>query len=219
MIVSGIALGMDAIAHQAALDNGLKTIAIPGSGLGKDVFHPKTNWNLAKKIVEKGGALMSEYKEDFKATMWTFPRRNRIMAGMCQAVLVIEGKEKSGALITARLATDYNRDVLAVPGNIFSENSKGVHLLLRLGATLVRNSTDILDALGIVQSLSPLVGQGRREDVSEEEIRILELLSEPMPRDEIIRQSGFSTTEVSISLTLLELKGYIKETRGEFRKV
>ena len=145
VIVSGLALGIDSVAHRAALDNGLKTIAIPGSGLDRHAIHPQTNVGLAERILKNGGCLLSEYKPDFRATLWSFPQRNRIMAGLSHAVLVIEEEEKSGTLITARLATDYNRDVLTLPGSIFSKSSNGTNMLLRMGATPIRHSADILE--------------------------------------------------------------------------
>ena len=114
-IVSGLAIGMDTIAHKAALGAGLHTIAFPGSGLDRKVLHPRSNIHLAGQIVKSGGALVSEYEPTFPAAVYTFPRRNRIMAGLVKAVLVIEAGEKSGTRITARLATEYNREVLAVP--------------------------------------------------------------------------------------------------------
>lgn len=148
VIVSGLALGIDAIAHKAAIKAGLKTVAFPGSGLDDSVLYPRTNFNLAKEILKSGGCLISEFPPDMKAEIWTFAQRNRLMAGISKAVLVIEAEEKSGTLITARMATDYNRDVLAVPGSIFSSTSIGTNKLLALGATPVTSSIDILDVLG-----------------------------------------------------------------------
>jgi DNA processing protein len=147
-IVSGFALGMDTIAHKKAMELGLKTIVFPGSGLSKNAIHPKANINLMEEVVRKGGCLISEYEEDFKATQWTFPMRNRLMAGISKAILIIEAEEKSGTMITARLATEYNKDVLVIPGNIFSPNSKGTNKLLRLGATPITSSEELLEALG-----------------------------------------------------------------------
>src|SRR3989344_4788228 len=118
-IVSGLALGIDRIAHEAALKAGLPTIAVPGSGLDIEVIYPKSNLGLAKDILKHGGCLLSELPPKEKATTWTFPQRNRIMAGLSRAVLIIEAEQKSGTLITSRLATEYNRDVLTVPGSIF----------------------------------------------------------------------------------------------------
>ena len=149
VIVSGLAYGIDACAHKAALNAGLKTVAVPGSGLNWDVMYPKAHVNLAKEIIKAGGAHLSEFDPEQKAADYTFPQRNRIMAGMCKATLVIEAKERSGSLITARLTTEYNRELLVVPGSIFSDASRGTHQFLKLGATPVTEPADILRALGI----------------------------------------------------------------------
>ena len=122
-IVSGLALGIDSIAHRAALKNNLSTIAVPGSGLSLKVLHPQSHTHLAQEITDKDGMLMNEFEPEFKATQWSFPQRNRIMAGMSHATLIIEAEKKSGTLITARLAAEYNRDVLALPGSIFNTTS------------------------------------------------------------------------------------------------
>ena len=118
VVVSGLALGIDGIAHKAALDASLTTIAIPGSGLHPSVLYPSSNRQLAEKIVDSGGALLSEFEPMFRPTLYSFPQRNRIMAGISHAVLIVEAEIKSGTLITSRLATDYNREVMAVPGSV-----------------------------------------------------------------------------------------------------
>ena len=148
-IVSGLALGIDSLAHQAALAHNLYTVAVPGGGLDDSVLYPRSHLQLAKEILAAKGGLLSEYEPQFAATSWSFPKRNRIVTGMSHATLLIEASEKSGTLISARLASDYNRDVLAVPGDIFSENAHGVHQFLKLGATVVTSAEDILTALGI----------------------------------------------------------------------
>jgi len=158
-IVSGLALGIDSLAHNAALKAGLPTVGVPGSGLDPSVIYPASNRGLADEIIRKGGALLSEHEPTTKAMAYMFPSRNRIMAGMSRAILVIEAAEKSGTLITARMALDYNRDVIVVPGSIFSPVSNGCNWLIRLGATPVRNSDDILDALDMIpneQKILPL---------------------------------------------------------------
>ncbi|MFA6524029.1 MAG: DNA-processing protein DprA [Candidatus Paceibacterota bacterium] len=147
-IVSGFAMGIDTIAHKKAMQVGLKTLVFPGSGLSDEAMYPKTNVRLIREVLESGGCLISEFEPDFKATQWSFPMRNRLMAGMSKAVLVIEAEEKSGTLITARLTTEYNRDLLAIPGSIFSPSSKGTNRLIRQGATPVTCSEDVLEALG-----------------------------------------------------------------------
>jgi len=215
-IVSGLALGIDSIAHTTALSSGLPTLAVPGSGLNDTVLYPATHLSLARDILEHGGALLSEYEPDFSATTWSFPRRNRIMAGLSHAVLVVEAVEKSGTLITARLAYEYNRDVLTVPGSIFSESSAGPHQLIRDGATPVTSSRDILDALGIAPHEHTAHASVRSyDDCTDNERTLVNLLAEPHTRDELITQSGLSASETNPALSLLEMKGYIKEEMGE----
>jgi len=147
-IVSGFAFGIDTIAHQSAIDANLPTIVFPGSGLSNNRIYPRTNFNMVQKILSSGGCFISEFEPNFKATPWAFPMRNRLMAGISKAVLIIEAEEKSGTLITARLATDYNKDVFALPGSIFSTSSKGANKLIRQGAVPITSSSDILEALG-----------------------------------------------------------------------
>lgn len=221
-IVSGLALGIDSIAHRAALKNNLPTIAVPGSGLSLKALHPQSHTTLAKEIVESGGTLLSEYNPEFKATHWSFPQRNRIMAGMSHATFVIEAEKKSGTLITARLATEYNRDVLALPGNIWNSTSFGPHMLIRLGATPIRSSDDLLEALGLeASSAKEARDEEKYFDCSEKEMSLIELIKEPMERDEILRRAtaelNLPVSETQTLLSLLELKGLIKEFLGEIR--
>jgi len=217
VIVSGLALGIDSIAHRSALDAGLTTIAVPGSGLGWDVLYPRNHTSLAREIIERGGALVSEFEEHFEATPWSFPKRNRIMAGFSHAVLVIEGAQKSGTMITARLATEYNREVLAVPGPITSTASEGTNWLIKTGATPVTSGNDILEALGIAQNEELEVNKIDKNNLSENEKRVIEILQEPIPRDELIRQLNMKTHEVNTLLSMMEIKGFIAETLGEIR--
>lgn len=216
-IVSGLALGIDTIAHKTALEVGLHTLALPGSGLGDKALHPQSNLKLAKKIVESGGGMLSEYDPDFKATIYSFPQRNRIMAGISQYILIIEAEIKSGTLITSKLATDYNRDVLAVPGSIFSKTSAGPHMLIRLGATPITCADDLLQAMGF--DIQEKLIDSIEDNCTPLEQKILKILDEPRPRDEIIECLGLHTSEVNIALSLLEMKGFVKETLGEFRKI
>jgi len=148
-IVSGLAIGIDGIAHRAAMDAGLTTIAFPGSGLNSDVIYPRQHTDLANDIVLSGGALISEFRPDQHAFRWTFPVRNRLMAGISEALVVIEAGEKSGTLITSRLALDYNKNIGAVPGDIFSPLSIETNKLIRNGATPITCSEDILEILGL----------------------------------------------------------------------
>ncbi|MDP3965609.1 MAG: DNA-processing protein DprA, partial [bacterium] len=176
VIVSGLAFGVDAAAHKAALEAGLPTVGVPGSGLDWSVFYPRANVSLAREIIKAGGALLSEYEPELKAADYTFPQRNRIMAGLCQATLMIEAKERSGSLITARLTTEYNRELLVVPGSIFSAESRGTHQFLKLGATPVTEPEDILRVLGIKLEEKSKVA---REDLTEDEVRVLHIIANP----------------------------------------
>ncbi|MFH1455089.1 MAG: DNA-processing protein DprA [bacterium] len=216
-IVSGLALGIDGIAHKAALDAGLKTIAVPGSGLHESVLYPSTHRQLAEKILENGGTLISEFEPKFRATPYSFPQRNRIMAGMSHAVLVIEAEIKSGTLITSKFATEYNRDVLTIPGSIFSKNSEGPNMLIRLGATPVRNSEDILEALGFKIGEKPQNLELKYSDCSPEELLVIKILSEPLEKDELIRQMKMSVSKASTVISIMEIKGLIVESLGEIR--
>lgn len=216
-IVSGLALGIDALAHKAALENGLYTLAVPGSGLDDRVLYPARHKTLAYRILEAGGGLLSEYDDGQGAAPWTFPQRNRIMAGMSHATLVIEASEKSGTLITARLTADYNRELLVVPGNIFSENSKGPHQFLKLGATPVTSPEDILEALHI--EMNDEAESKDRNTLTEDEGRVLAILTSPTDRDTLIRTLGIDTQEANILLMEMELKGLIQESNGMFYKV
>lgn len=148
VIVSGLAFGIDSIAHEAALAAGLTTISFPGSGLDSSVMYPSKHLNLAQKIVDSGGALISRFESHQEQTYWTFPSRNRLMAGMSHATLIIEARRGSGTLLTAEYATQFDRDVLAIPGSIFSEHTYGPHMLISRGATPIISSEDVLRALG-----------------------------------------------------------------------
>ena len=216
VIVSGLAIGIDSIAHSAALDAGLITIAIPGSGLNDDVLYPASNRALAKRIIERGGALLSPFKPDFKATQWSFPARNCIMAGISQAVLIIEAEEKSGTLITARLALDYNRDVYAVPGSIFSATSRGTNSLIMDGAMPVTKSEDILNALGFtVDKKTDGTEDSPPDDMSPEEEAVWNLLESPLERDGLVRLMDMPISKANGILSFMEIKGLIKETDGK----
>jgi len=219
VIVSGLALGIDSIAHNSALDAGLITMSFPGSGLDNSVLHPQTNIKLAQKIVDSGGCLMSELDPNWKATLYSFPQRNRLMAGISKAVLIIEAEEKSGTLITARMALDYNRDVLAVPGSAFSSNSKGTNMLIRQGAAPVTTSEEVLDTLGFTIDKPKQTDKEKYADCGKDELKIIELLREPKERDELIRLSGMDIATANALLSIMEIKELIKEELGEIRKI
>ncbi|MEK7509758.1 MAG: DNA-processing protein DprA [Patescibacteria group bacterium] len=215
VIISGLAYGADACAHKAALNAGLPTVAVPGSGLDWNVMYPRANVNLAKEILKAGGAHLSEFEPEQEARDHTFPQRNRIMAGLCKATLIIEAKERSGSLITARLTTEYNRELLVVPGSIFSATSKGTHQFLKLGATPVTEPADILRALGI--EMMDIVSPSLRNDLSSTELRILEIIASPCTRDELIATLQLPISDANILLSTMEIKGLIKEELGVLR--
>ncbi len=214
VIVSGLAFGVDAQAHRSALDAGLPTVAVPGSGLDWSVLYPKANAGLAREILGSGGALLSEFKPDMKAADYTFPSRNRIMAGLCHATLMVEAKEQSGSLITAKFTVDFNRELLVVPGSIFSAESRGAHQFLRLGATAVTSPQDILQALGITENAASAAD---RADLSPEELRVVELVASPLSRDELIRTLEMNASDANILLSTMEIKGVIVEELGVIR--
>ncbi|MFT5037042.1 MAG: DNA processing protein [Candidatus Azotimanducaceae bacterium] len=220
-IVSGLALGVDSLAHEAALRAQLYTIAVPGSGLDDSVIYPASHKGLARKILESGGGMLSEFEPDFTATKWSFTQRNRIMAGMCHATLIIEAAEKSGTLITARLATDYNRELLVVPGNIFSANSQGVHQFLKLGATPVTTATDILYALGInpEEAKEKTASSLSLPDLSSNEQKVLDALREPTDRDTLIRALDIPPHEANALLMQMEMTGHIASEQNLYRAV
>lgn len=216
-IVSGLAFGIDSIAHQTALETNLKTISVPGSGIDDSILYPRANKSLADKIMKSGGTLLSEFNPTEPANNWTFPQRNRIMAGLAKAVLIIEATEKSGTLITARLALEYNREVCVVPASIFSRSAVGSNKLLRQGATAIASSQDLLDTLGFGSEKKPTQNKLRFADCSDEEKKILGLLKEPASRDELIRQSDIPVGQANILLSALEIKGLIAENLGKIR--
>ncbi len=207
-IVSGLARGIDSVAHRTTLDAGGKTIAVLGSGL--DIVYPGDNTKLAQAIMEQG-ALVSEYPLGVKPRAENFPLRNRIMSGLSLGVLVVEAGERSGALITAHQAVEQNREVFAIPGSILSPASQGTNRLIQEGAKLVRNDTDILQEL----NLTIVVRQSEIKEFSptnEFESAILkQLTAEPSHIDEICRQSGLTMQEVGSTLALLELKGIARQ--------
>lgn len=211
-IVSGLALGIDAIAHRSALAAGLHTVAIPGSGLDDSVLYPKTNQPLAHMIMESNGALLSEFDPEFRAMPKSFIERNRIMAGMSHATLVIEATHMSGTLTTSRMALDYNRDILTVPGSIFHKSSYGPHMLMKLGATPVLKSGDILEALHLG------LGQIELPIPTEKERRVLWLLREPLSKNGLLQKMDMSIKEAEALIRTMSIKGLIDESLGKIHK-
>ena len=207
-IVSGLASGIDTAAHKSALKAGGRTIAVFACGL--DTVYPADNTELARNIVGQG-AIISEYPPDARPRAENFPRRNRILSGLSLGVVVIEAGESSGAVITANMALEQNRDVFAVPGNIFSVTSKGTNRLIQDGAKLVTCSRDILEEY----NLGNLSQQIEIKDVipptETESVLIKHLSPEPIHIDDLCISTGLAIDVVSSTLAMMELKGMIKQ--------
>ncbi len=218
VIVSGLALGIDAIAHQTTLDCGGRTIAVLGGGVSDGSIGPRTNLNLARNIVKNNGLLISEYSDKEKIYASNFAVRDRIISGLSKGVLVIEAAEDSGALITAKCALDQNRDVFAVPGNIFSSRSYGPNWLISKGAKLVSSARDIIDEYGHNLALFEKKKADLKDPV---EKKILDIITESgeISADKIIRMSGTETQKVITALSMLEINGHIRNLEnGKYRK-
>lgn len=216
-IVSGLAFGIDYIAHTEALEVGLQTIAFPGSGLDQRILYPQKHKKLAEMIVRSGGGLISEYDNEQVAFEWTFPRRNRLMAGVADTTIVIEAGEKSGTLITARLANEYNRNVGAVPGDIRSPLSFGPNNLIKDGAIPITSPSDILEVLGFPINNINSKPRALPNDLSDVQKTIMELLMlESASIEKIFRKTGVEISTINQNISRLEIKGYIKEKNGLF---
>lgn len=211
-IVSGLARGVDGVAHQTALDTGQRTIAVLGSGL--DIIYPREHTNLSERIADNG-ALISEHALGTRPDARNFPRRNRIMSGMTLGTLVIEAGARSGALITARQALDENREVFAVPGSIFSDSSNGTNMLIRRGeAKLVTTCEDVLEELNLTTVARQIEMAALFPD-DENEAELLRFITfDPVHVDEVCRSSGRSAPDVSGTLAMMELKGLVKQVGG-----
>lgn len=209
-VVSGLAHGVDTVAHTAALDAGGRTIAVLASGL--DTIYPATNLGLARRIVESGqGALVSEFPLGVKPDARNFPARNRIISGLSLGVLVTEAPIQSGALITANFALEQGRDVFAVPNSIYAPGSAGTNKLLQDGAHMVMNVSDILTQLNLFLVPQHIEMQALLPDNDEERVLLNLLSREPMQIDEIIRASNLPTMTVTSTLLMMEIKGMVKQ--------
>jgi DNA processing protein len=209
IIVSGLAPGIDTFAHTAAVERNKRTIAVLGTGLDEKTIYPQSNLKLAQRILETGGCLISEYPSGTPGSQFSFPQRNRIISGLSLGVLVVEAKEKSGALITAEWARKQRRKVFAVPGPIHSSNSKGPHKLIKQGAKLVEHTNDILKELNLPQaSTRTVLVENER---SEEENLILKILKEEaLYIDKIIEKTKLPASTIASTLAILEIKGKVR---------
>lgn len=214
-VVSGLAIGIDAISHQATLDAQGKTIAVLGSSLDRKSIYPRSNYILSEEIVSNSGLLISEFPIGSPTALGNFPSRNRIMAGISQGILTIEAAEKSGSLITANLALEYNREVFAVPGSIFSTQSAGTNNLIKNGAKLTTSIYDILNELQLEKECQGEVKKIALVLNKDEEIIINCLSAEPTHIDRIIKMTKLETSRCISILAILEIKGAIKNVGGQ----
>ena len=215
-IVSGLAAGIDTAAHQGTLDVGGKTVAVLGCGV--DYPYPKRNLPLAAKIAESDGSIVSEYPLGMKPAKWTFPQRNRIIAGLSRGVIVVQAPERSGSLITARLALEQGREVFSVPGNITSITSAGTNRLIREGSKLIDSIDDVLiefPDLRRERDPQPDADEVASEGLPDAEREVFGLIGlEPVHVDDIIARADLSPSEASHILLLLQLEGLIEEVEG-----
>ncbi len=212
-VVSGLAMGIDEAAHQGALDGGGKTIAVLGTSL--DNIYPKQNQGLAKRILEKGGAIISEFSWGCDYHPQNFLIRNRIISGLTRATLVIEAPEKSGALATARFALEQNREIFVVPGSIGAQNYKGSHGLIKAGAALVDGPEDILDFFDVKIEGKIL----ELKETNEDENKILSVLMEnggELTSDKILEFADIDVGILNKNLAKLTIRGIIKEINGKY---
>ena len=210
-IISGMAPGIDTFAHKICVEKGQRTIAVLGTGLDEKSIYPQQNIPLSKKIIETGGCLISELPPDSHGSKFTFPRRNRIIAGLSLGVLVVEAKEKSGSLITAQYAKEQKKEIFAVPGSIFSLNSRGPNNLIKNGAHLVESANDILGELG----LSPQKIQKEFfAENKEENLILMALTEEPIHIDRMIEKTKLPVNLVATTLALMEISGTIRNLGG-----
>ncbi|PIQ07190.1 MAG: DNA-protecting protein DprA [Candidatus Nealsonbacteria bacterium CG18_big_fil_WC_8_21_14_2_50_37_10] len=213
-IVSGLAPGIDTFAHTATVERRKRTIAVLGTGIDERSIYPQSNLNLARKILETGGALISEYPPGTRGTQFTFPQRNRIISGLSLGVLVVEAKEKSGALITAEWAKKQQRLVFAIPGPIHSLNSKGCHYLIKHEvAKLIENANDILKELNLPAGRQ-VYQKGIIGETLEENLILKALEEEALYVDKIIEKTKLSAASIASSLAILEIKGKVRNLGG-----
>jgi DNA processing protein len=214
-IVSGMAFGVDAAAHHIAVDKNRRTVAVLGGGLDKKSLYPKHHALLAERILESGGALLSEYPPSTPNFKQNFVARNRIISGLSVATVIIECDLQSGTLITAHHALDQNRAVYAVPGPIYSAQSQGPNNLIKMGAKPLTSANDVLEDLNLKKLPEQQQNQSLFGDTAEE-VRLLGILNhEPMLVDEIVKNSGFEAAKVSSTLTFLEMKGKVRNLGGQ----
>ncbi len=213
-IVSGLASGIDTTAHYTAIENNLKTIGVIASGF--DYIYPESNRELYKIIETGAGAIISEYYPTFEPLKFRFPERNRIVTGLSYGTLVVEAALKSGALISANLTLEQNRELMCIPGLISNPNTKGIYKLIKNGATIVTEGEDILNALNWEVKLPEQMSLNLDIEVTKDEQKVLKAIEiEPKGFDSIQQETDISTDQLLMCLTTLDLKGIIKQVEGD----
>ncbi len=210
-VVSGLARGVDAVAHQAALEAGGRSLAVLGSGV--DIFYPPENRRLAEQMMANG-AILSDYPPGTKPEAVNFPPRNRIISGLSQAVVVVEAGEKSGALITAAFAADQGREVFAVPGYLYAPSSIGPNRLIQQGAHIFLGAQDLLETINYSGAMEYQKARTALPADATEATLFSLLGREPLHVDELRAQSGMAVETVSAALTMMELKGLVRQVGG-----
>lgn len=212
-IISGLALGVDAAAHQAALRMNMPTVGVLGCGI--DQLYPPQNRELGKNILASGGMILSEFPPGTEPAREHFPMRNRIVSGLARAALIVEAGEKSGALITAGMALSQGKDVFAVPGSIFSETSGGTNKIIKSGqAQAVTSPEEVLEAMGL-NDVPSFRERSELKPTNPDELRLYEIMDlNPTHIDDIIKKSGMNSAKVSAILSMLEMKGFVSDTGG-----
>lgn len=212
-IVSGLAAGIDAVSHESALNNNLKTIGVIASGF--DFTYPNSNKYLYEKIENEGGVVLTEYYPTFEPLKFRFPQRNRIVTGISYGTVVAEAAIRSGALISANLTLEQGRELMCIPGSINNVNTEGIYKLIKDGASIVTSGNDVLNTLGweIVKNSPKL-----KEDFSLNEVekKVFDIIGiEPKSFDEIQSETGLETEELLTTLTMMEIRGILEQTEGD----
>lgn len=234
--VSGAAYGIDSIVHTLSIEHGIPTIAIPGSGIDDEVFYPRAHLDLKHRIIEHGGLIVNEFQPLVRASPWTFPVRNRLMAGMSHLTIVIEAEQSSGTLITAHLAADYGREVVAIPGSIYSPTSRGTHELISKGATILASLDTLTEVLTNIAKIHDielwknLIDMEDKRDASdntEKDIHpalsdieknifaCIQSYPEGITKEKIAETLMLTPVDTSIYVTMLELHGLVKISLGK----
>jgi DNA processing protein len=216
-IVSGLALGIDGIAHDEAVSQGGHAVAVLGGGVDTASIYPATNRKLADKILSSGGAILSEYPPGTQPRSEYFPARNRIVSGLSRGVIVVEAAKKSGTMITAGMALDQGRELFAVPGQIFEKNTQGTHELLKSGAHLITSAEDVLEIIGFQQTSTTGGSHQQTFQGTDEEFTIYQTLqSHPqgLSLNQLTELTQIPTSSLMTTLTMLEMSGYTSQTQS-----